>query len=621
MSIISERTVGKVVYAHISEPYPLFSSATNYVAINPAGRIFTNVPNSSMWFPMDKKRYSEMQSWNNATSLAFTVANDGVYFFFGSATFSPTATTLSGFTLTSTPGATAIILSATSDKIGRYLVTGLIGMFVTAANQYDQMPFELLPTLNNTSLIPTVEAPITGQTWGAGTDCAPDIANGEMTSYANRIFDIDGNVGDFIKIAGRVYSDGLTSWGTYGARNYKLMAKMIEEPTMLMYENFEDGVSRWNFANENQFNKWIIGSGASYEGSYSAYVSTGSSVDSPNVYSGDAASISHIWTDINFPLGNNTLGKIPYYLSLRWKSSGDSTDYARIYLTPSSYTPTGGTLIDSNYLLRSTFLTGATGYTATKFLFTGLSSSINSFDVFNETWETGSITGDTGGWTVANGATNAWIVGTATASGGTYSAYISNNGSSNTYTNTVAQVSHLYRTINIPSSATSASLVFNWKAVGENAAGAAQYDYGAVVIADTGTTPVAGTEVSTTQATAGGNGRIGATTNLGKFNLNYIAGGNWNTETIDMTSYIGTNKRLIFTWANDTSLGTDPPMAIDNIVLSYTTSESLLEDSDGYVSNRLIFSWVNTTGSTFNPPLSIDNVAVYCYPGVVNDKI
>lgn len=621
MSIISQRTVGNVVYAQISEPYPLFSSSTNYVAINPTGRVFVNEPNSSSWFPMDKKRYSDMQSWNNATSLAFTVSNNGVYFFFGSATFAPTATTLNGFTRTSTPGATAIILSADSNNIGRYLVTGLIGMYVTATNQYDQMPFECLPTLNNNSNILTVAAPLTGQTWGAGTDCAPDIANGEMTSYANRIFDIDGNAGNFIKIAGRVYSDGLTTWGTYGCRHYKLLATMIEEPTMLMYENFEDGLDRWNYANENQTNRWIIGSGTSYEGNYSAYITTGSSVNSPNTYSATTTSVSHLWTDIDFPVGTLPFGSIPYYLSFRWRSSGDSTDFGRVYLTPTSYTPTGGTIVDSIYRLGNTTYSGiSSGYTTSKILFTGLSTDIQT--VFNETWETGSITGDTGGWTVANGGTNAWTVGTATASGGTYSAYISNDGgTSNAYTNTVAQVSHIYRDITIPSSATSAMLQFNWRAVGENAAGATQYDYGAVVIANTGTTPAAGTEVSTTKAAPGGNGRIGATTNLGKFNLNYIAGGNWNTEVIDMSAYIGQTKRLVFTWANDTSLGVNPPMAIDNISLTYESMSDLTLDADGYAKNRLVFSWVNNNSGAANPPMSVDNIAVYCYPSTKNDKI
>ncbi len=73
--------------------------------------------------------------------------------------------------------------------------------------------------------------------------------------------------------------------------------------------------------------------------------------------------------------------------------------------------------------------------------------------------------------------------------------------------------------------------------------------------------------MSTTQATAGGNGRIGADDNLGKFNLNYGTnpGTTWNVETIDLTDYVGQTKRIVFTWNNDGSVGVDPPFVVDNI--------------------------------------------------------
>ena len=45
---------------------------------------------------------------------------------------------------------------------------------------------------------------------------------------------------------------------------------------------------------------------------------------------------------------------------------------------------------------------------------------------------------------VVNDSINQWIAGTATAYEGTHSGYISNDGSNNTYTGNIAQVSHIY---------------------------------------------------------------------------------------------------------------------------------------------------------------------------------
>jgi hypothetical protein len=184
---------------------------------------------------------------------------------------------------------------------------------------------------------------------------------------------------------------------------------------------------------------------------------------------------------------------------------------------------------------------------------------------FSEDWESSGFTQNS--WTVVNDTTNVWVVGQAenNTSGGTSSAYVSDDGgTSASYTITTANVSHFYKDIVIPESG---ELVFDWKCQGENAGGVTQYDYGAVVITTTGTTPVAGTEVTTTQTDGAATTRIGAEDNDGKFNLNYGTnpGTTWNTETIDLSAYAGQTKRLVFTWKNDGSVGTDPPFVVDNI--------------------------------------------------------
>lgn len=164
--------------------------------------------------------------------------------------------------------------------------------------------------------------------------------------------------------------------------------------------------------------------------------------------------------------------------------------------------------------------------------------------------------------------TNQWVVGSAENNGGTYSAYVSDDGGTSAgYTITAASISHFYKDFTF-TSGSSYVLTFDWKCQGENTAGnAVQYDYGTVVITDTTVTPDPGTEVSTTLATGGGNGRLGADDNDGKFNLGYGTnpGTTWNTESINLSSYSGQTKRIVFTWVNDGGAGTDPGFVVDNI--------------------------------------------------------
>lgn len=178
--------------------------------------------------------------------------------------------------------------------------------------------------------------------------------------------------------------------------------------------------------------------------------------------------------------------------------------------------------------------------------------SIGQTTIINPSGDGGFETGASfgaNGWTVVNNATNAWYVGTApTGYSGARCAYISNNsGTSHAYTITTAQVSHFYRNVTFPAGETDITLTFNWKGYGEST-----YDYLQVFIVPTTTTPVAGTQLTT--------GQIGST----YYNLQ----SNWQTATITIpSSYAGTTQRLVFSWRNDASAGTQPPSAIDNISL------------------------------------------------------
>jgi uncharacterized repeat protein (TIGR02543 family) len=171
-----------------------------------------------------------------------------------------------------------------------------------------------------------------------------------------------------------------------------------------------------------------------------------------------------------------------------------------------------------------------------------------SFDsnspIINEDFE-----GSTHSFTLVNGSqTNQWAVGTATASGGTKSAYISNNsGTSNAYTITSTSAVHIYRSVTFPASG-AYNLKFDWKGVGES-----NCDDLNVRLVDSYSSITAG---YTPEGTS-----------LGTFR-GYSS---WQQASVNIpATNSGTTKLLVFTWRNDGSAGTQPPIAVDNILLTVT---------------------------------------------------
>ena len=153
------------------------------------------------------------------------------------------------------------------------------------------------------------------------------------------------------------------------------------------------------------------------------------------------------------------------------------------------------------------------------------------------------------GWTVDNGIqTNQWFVGTVPLSPFNNAAYISNDGGTTwSYTLTATSTVHFYRDITFPAGETDIQLSFWIKGIGESI-----YDRLRVYLVPTTTTPVAGTELSS--------GQIGL--------ANYSLQNEWIKVGIQVpASAAGTTQRLVFSWKNDNSLGTIPPIAIDKIFL------------------------------------------------------
>ncbi|MCA6069363.1 GEVED domain-containing protein [Chryseobacterium sp. RG1] len=148
--------------------------------------------------------------------------------------------------------------------------------------------------------------------------------------------------------------------------------------------------------------------------------------------------------------------------------------------------------------------------------------------------------------------TNKWFYGSATGNTGK-SIYITNDsGTTNAYTITSASVVQAYRDIQIPAGTSLATFSFDWKANGESS-----YDYVRVWLVPANFMPTPGVQI------AAATGRV----QIGQYNLNGTTWSSYSNANLNLTSYAGSVMRLVFEWRNDTSGGTQPPAAIDNIVL------------------------------------------------------
>jgi hypothetical protein len=106
-------------------------------------------------------------------------------------------------------------------------------------------------------------------------------------------------------------------------------------------EDWETGGTDWTFRNGTEVNKWTAGTATDNGGAMSLYVSNDAGVS--NVYSTGTTAAVQTYRDISFPAGSPAIS-----LSFDWKSDGENGyDYLRVWLVPTSYTPTPGTQISA----------------------------------------------------------------------------------------------------------------------------------------------------------------------------------------------------------------------------------------------------------------------------------
>ncbi|MFP9100203.1 choice-of-anchor L domain-containing protein, partial [Flavobacterium sp. RHBU_24] len=161
------------------------------------------------------------------------------------------------------------------------------------------------------------------------------------------------------------------------------------------------------------------------------------------------------------------------------------------------------------------------------------------------------------GFTLVNGTeTNQWFYGTAVSNSPSHSLYVTNdNGVSNNYTNNVNSVVHAYRDIAVPAGTSDINIGFDWRNAGESS-----FDYIRVYAAPVTYIPVAGNQ------TFPGDG-------IEQIGGDFVDNSSWSTfnQIYNASDFAGGTMRLIFEWHNDTSAGTNPAGAIDNLNISIIT--------------------------------------------------
>lgn len=137
---------------------------------------------------------------------------------------------------------------------------------------------------------------------------------------------------------------------------------------------FETGgtfaANSWNVSNGTQVNQWVVSNNATagFSGLNCAYVSNSYSTTTTHSYVITSTSNVHFYRDITVPAGETNI-----QLSFNWICQGESVawDRMRIWLVPTTYTPTAGTQITAtgtapsgriqagltNYNLQSTWAT------------------------------------------------------------------------------------------------------------------------------------------------------------------------------------------------------------------------------------------------------------------------
>ena len=195
------------------------------------------------------------------------------------------------------------------------------------------------------------------------------------------------------------------------------------------------------------------------------------------------------------------------------------------------------------------------------------------------------------GWALLNGSmTNVWYVDSAVNNGGSKSLYISDDGGqNNNYTNSTISYAYAIRTINFVDSGEFA-YSYDWRSQGESH----YYDFTRVFLAPyayqwtENDNPAGGTyNFSTWSCPAGW---IELTEQFGS-PATLAQSSTWRTVTGTFRLNTPGVYNLVFAWANDGSVGSNPPTAIDNVSMVQNTCPSPIVHVDHTTLDSIYVYW------------------------------
>ena len=170
----------------------------------------------------------------------------------------------------------------------------------------------------------------------AGSPAPTASATGFETANTNP-YVIDGlspSTSYDIYVRANCGSDGTSLW--VGPVN----GITTQVPEELDYSEDFEGQNGWTFTNQNQTNKWVVGTAVSNGGTHSLYVSNDEGVSNAYTIS-NAASVAHAIRDIVLPDDINAMG-----IGFDWRCVGESSfDRLRVWLVPATYQPASGVQI------------------------------------------------------------------------------------------------------------------------------------------------------------------------------------------------------------------------------------------------------------------------------------
>ena len=288
----------------------------------------------------------------------------------------------------------------------------------------------------------------------------------------------------------------------------------------------------------------------------------------------------------------------------------DSTDY---YLAGTTITfacsnvPAGQMSI---YSVNGTAISGNTFTMPTADVTVSVNFIVLTTVVVGDAWSD-DFEGNACGWEFINGdCTNAWAWGTATNNGGTHALYISNDGgTSNAYT--VIGAAMVYATKPLYFTEGKFEFSFDWMANGEST-----YDFLRVALVPASVTLTAGTTLPTNfNATTLPTGWIAVD---GGSKLNLVS--EWQNAAVAVNVPAG-NYYLVLAWRNDSSGGSQPPVAVDNVSITRITCEYDVTDLavNDITSNSAILVWNNSEATQWQVAYSANSSFKNATEEIVSD--